>query len=360
MRNHLTQDDVVKAIEHQRPPRVPMMIHFWNYADRSQERGRKILEIQEQYPNDVFVAGARMPNYWDDIANPDHIPGYSWMNVPPPTPPKTDAPKAHDTNAAIGDWSQLDGMLAAWPDPNIPQMFAGQKEHVDKNADGRYVLFTYWFCFFERLWSLRGMESLLCDFHLNPEPVHRLMDALTDFYCVVIRRAAKEVGARGVFTSDDIGMQTGPMFSPKVFKEFFKPRYARLIKTAHEAGMHFWLHTCGDVTPFMSDFVEIGLDVIHPVQKYAMDEAKTAERFGGKIAFWFGMDVQQIMPHGTPEQVRAEVRHVIDLFDRPEGGCMITAGNAITDDIPVDNLFAFYDETYNCGLAHRRVFTGMK
>ncbi|MCE5325444.1 MAG: hypothetical protein LLG01_03420, partial [Planctomycetaceae bacterium] len=134
----------------------------------------------------------------------------------------------------------------------------------------------------------------------------------------------------------------------------FKPRYQRMIKTAHDCGMHFWLHTCGDVRLFMEDFIEIGLDVIHPIQKYTMNEREVAERFGGRICFWTGMDVQQILPRGTSEDVRREVRFMIDTYDRPDGGCMVTAGNGITADVPVENLRAFYDETYNYGLAHRR------
>ena len=106
----------------------------------------------------------------------------------------------------------------------------------------------------------------------------------------------------------------------------------------------------------MDDFIEIGVDVIHPVQKYTMDEREVAERFGGRICFWAGMDVQQILPRGTPDDVRREVRFMIDTYDRREGGCMITAGNGITPDVPVENLRAFYEETYGYGLAHRRQF----
>lgn len=332
-----------------------MMIHFWNGAGAFEERAPRVQEIQTQYPDDVFVAGTRMPDLWDDPANPARIPGYSWMNLPPPPAPAAAA--GHDANVAIRDWKQLDGILAAWPDPRIPELFAGQKERIAQHAGGRYVLATWWFCFYERIWSLRGMENILCDFTLNPKPVHRLLDALADFYCVAIERAGRELGADGIFTSDDIGMQTGPMFSPDIFREFFKPRYARLFQAAHDAGMHFWLHTCGDVRAFMDDFIDIGLDVIHPIQKYTMDEREVARRFGDKLCFWAGMDVQQILPRGTPDDVRREVRFMVDTYDRPDGGCMLTAGNAVTPDVSIENLFAFYDEAYHYGLQHRRQFS---
>jgi len=352
----LPAEEVIKAIEHRGPSRVPMTIHFWNGAHAFGDRREQVEQIQARYPQDLFVVVPRMPQYWDDPTQPDSIPGYSWMHLPPPPPAPGEKAVSHDANVAITDWGMLDDMLAAWPDAGTPELLAGQGANIAANSAGRYVAVHWWYCFYERMWSLRGMENILCDFHENPRPVHRLMDALTEFYCGLIHRAARELRAQAIFTTDDIGMQTGPMFSPAVFREFFKPRYKRMIDAAHEHGMHFWLHTCGDVRLFMDDLIEIGLDVIHPIQKYAMDEREIARRFGGRVCFWAGMDVQQILPRGTPEDVRREVRFMIDVYDRPDGGCMITAGNGITPDVPLENLLAFYDETYNYGLRHRRQF----
>ncbi len=354
MRPALPKEEVVKAIEHRKPCRVPMMIHQWNWANAFEERAPQVQEIQQQYPQDACFISPRMPAYWDNVDNPDHIPGYSWMNTREPEKP-TEA-RGHDSSVAIADWSQLDAIIEQWPDPAIPQLYAGQKENLAQNANWRYTGINWAYCFYERLWSLRGMENILCDFYENPQHVHKLMDALCDFYCAIIQRAADELKVDSVYTTDDIGMQTGPMFSPAIFREFFKHRYERMIKTAHGNGMHFWLHTCGDVRLFLDDFIEIGLDVIHPIQKYTMDEREVAKRFGGNLCFWTGMDVQQILPRGTPEDVRREVRSMIDIYDRADGGCMMTAGNGITPDVPIDNLYAFYDETYNYGLKHRQQF----
>ena len=353
MRDTLPAEEVRKAIEHRRPSRVPMMIHMWNGAGAFGDREAEVQAIQDEYPNDMFTVGPRMPAFWDDPNDENAIPGYAWLDRPEPEGRDT---HAHDANVAITDMAMLDEVLAAWPDPNLPQMFDGCAEQLATKANGRYTGVSWAFCFYERMWSLRGMENILCDFFETPHATHRLMDALCHFHETVIRRAGKELNVDAVYTTDDIGMQTGPMFSPRIFKEFFKPRYKRLIDAAHDNNMHFWLHTCGDVRPFLEDFIEIGLDVIHPIQKYTMDEREVAEQFGGRIAFWAGMDVQQILPWGTPEDVRKEVRFMIDTYDRPDGGCMITAGNGITPDNPVENLRAFYDETYHYGLAHRQQF----
>lgn len=351
MRTPLPAEEVRKAIEHRKPLRVPMMIHMWNGADAFEDRADEVRAIQAEYPNDMFSVGPRYPDFWDDPNN--EIAGYAWLDRPEPAGRDS---HAHDANVAITDMAMLEEVLAAWPDPNIPQMYEGCAEKLAAEADGRYTLAAWAFCFYERMWSLRGMENILCDFYEQPEAMHRLMDALCDFHETAIRRAGRELDVDAIQTTDDIGMQTGPMFSPAIFKEFFKPRYKRLIDAAHEHDMHFWLHTCGDVRPFMEDFIEIGLDVIHPIQKYTMDEREVAAKFGGRIAFWAGMDVQQILPWGTPEDVRKEVRFMIDTYDRSDGGCMITAGNGVTPDNPIENLRAFYDETYNYGLAHRHQF----
>lgn len=352
----LPAEEVRKAVEHRGPCRVPMLIHQWNWAGAFGDRTAQVQELQAQYPQDVHFVSPRQPAMWDDPKDPNVLPGYSWMDTPPPATSPDDEKRGHDSSCAIRDWAQLDGILAAFPRADHPRIFEGLKENLAQHAQGRYCGFHWWFCFYERLWSMRGMENILCDFYEHPAPVHRLMDALCDFYCGYIRRAGRELKVDAIWTTDDIGMQTGPMFSPRIFREFFKPRYQRLIAAAHEYHLHFWLHTCGNVTPFLDDFAEIGLDVIHPIQKYTMDERATAARIGGKIAVWAGMDVQQILPRGTPEDVRREVRFMIDTYDRPDGGCLITAGNGITPDVPVANLAAFYDETWEYGLAHRRQF----
>lgn len=95
---------------------------------------------------------------------------------------------------------------------------------------------------------------------------------------------------------------------------------------------------------FLEDFIEIGLDVIHPIQKYAMDGAEIAKKYGGRICLLAGFDVQQTIPYGTPEEVRKEVRYLIDTFDRPDGRFMLTMGNGMTEDWKLESLKALYDE----------------
>jgi uroporphyrinogen decarboxylase len=353
-RSPLPAAEVIKAIERKGPRRVPMLLaQYWNPPDDFGDRAEAVREIQRQYPQDAYFVRVRRPLIWEDPRVSTHIPGYTWMHAPPPAgePPL----QAKDRTLAITDWSQLDYILDHWPDPSFPEVFEATPAEAASLAGGRYLGIYWAYCLYERLWTLRGMENTLCDFYESPGQVHRILEAITEFHCKVIRRGARELGAKAVWTTDDIGIQTGPMFGYDIFKEFFKDRYARLIRTAHENGMHFWLHSCGNIEIFLDDLVEMGLDVLHPVQKYAMDMGRVAARYGGRLSFWAGMDVQQTLPFGTPDDVRREVRYLIDTFDLPEGGCLIAAGNGITPDVPLENLLAFYDETYEYGSAHRKV-----
>ena len=142
------------------------------------------------------------------------------------------------------------------------------------------------------------------------------------------------------FCFDDIGTQTAPFFSLEIFREFFKPYYKKLIEKAHELGTHFWLHSCGNIELFLPEFIEIGLDVIHPIQRNTMNEQAVADKFGGQICILAGVDVQYLMAFGTPDEVRKEADFLKTTYRRPEGRLMLTMGNGSTPDWKTGNLEA--------------------
>jgi uroporphyrinogen decarboxylase len=331
-------------------PRVPVLLHFWTHAEEFGERRPAVQALMDSLPQDVQSIPVRMPAVADA---PPEDPRYRWLTdaaagagLEGRTGPdgRTLPDHALDAQALIADWSELDAILADFPDPRSPLALP-----ENPAPDGRYRLASWWYCLFERHWSLRGMTNALLDFGTDPAQVHRLYRALTDFYLGLIDRIGTEVHADGVLTSDDIGMQTGPFFSASFFDEFFAPYYRELAERAHAYGMHFWLHACGNIEPFLPRLIGLGIDVIHPIQKYAMDETRIAAGYGGRICVWAGFDVQRIIPFGTAAEVRAEVRHLMDTWHRPEGRFLFTAGNGINGDCPVESLCALYDEAYSYG-----------
>ena len=319
-----------------------MLLKMWVHPEEFQERRPQVDEILSKYPEDIQVLSLNMPGVFDA---PSDDPDYRWVNRSDPYVGKN---VPFDERVAIRDWGELDEILAHFPDPNYPGLTVNLKE--DAPLNGRYRACHWWYCLFERHWDLRGMTNALVDYYDHPREVHRLFRALTDFYMAIMERSRKELGANAIITSDDIGTQGNTFFSMKIFKEFYKPYYQELVEKAHSLDMHFWLHTCGNIEPFLPEFIDIGLDVIHPIQKFAMDQVQIARKFGGSITFWVGLDVQQVIPWGTPQEVRREVHNLMDAFWRQgEGRLIFSAGNGINGDCTLDSLDALFDEALKYG-----------
>ena len=328
----LLKEDLCKVIEGRgEAARIPMMHHFWIFPDVYGERKQEVRVILDRYPCDVDRIYLTMP----DVFNaPKDDPGYRLVQKDPPS-----AHAGLDASPGIGDWAELAGVLAHFPSPEYPKLV----QSVEKT--GRYRL-AYWYSFlFELLWKLRGMENALTDFYFYPDEVHKVFGKLTDFFCRAIERAKHEADADGVFFCDDIGTQKGPFFSLDMFNEFIKPYYKRIFDCIHSLGMHVWLHTCGNIELFLPGLIEIGVDVIHPIQKYTMDERRIANLYGDKICILAGFDVQQILPFGTPDDVRAEARFLSDTYRRSDGRLILTLGNGSTPDWPIANIEALLDES---------------
>lgn len=330
----LSKEEVKKVIEGRGSgEHIPMLYHLWIYPWIYGEWQEAFENFMVGQVKDVENIEVILPDMFQ--APPDD-PTYKW--APDGVTEKEGG--GIDAKCVAETWEDMEAVYDSFPTTEYPGLI--EKKQVNKE---KYVLARWWFCYFERMWSLRGMENSLMDFYLYPDEVHRLFRKLTDFYLRILERIKEEADADGIFVTDDIGTQTGPFFSLEIFRDFFKPYYKELIDKAHSLGMHFWLHSCGNIELFLEDFIEIGLDVLHPIQKHTMDYREIAEKYGDRICLLVGFDVQQIIPFGTPEEVRQEVRELIDIFSRPNGGFMLTMGNGSTLDWQLESLEALYDET---------------
>lgn len=320
--------------------RVPIAIHPWIQPEKFGTQEAACRAVLAQYPCDIVTIQFNIPKVFQAPADD---PSYRWLNFDDPFPPGTPL----DAISALDDWAKLDAVLADFPSPDYPGLIPPDAPP----DDGRYRVGLWWYWLFERMWSVRGMENSLVDFYDAPDEIHRLFRALTDFYKRMLTRGRRELGLDAVWTSDDIGAQTSTFFSPDIFETFFLPYYAELIAHAHSLGMHFWMHCCGNIKAFLPRLADIGLDVIHPIQKYTMDEKEIALLVGDRLAIWAGMDVQQTMPFSTAADVRQEVRFMLDAYYRPDGRLLLAAGNNLTPDIPLENIEALLDEGLHYGAA---------
>jgi hypothetical protein len=335
----LPREEVVKAVERRRPRRIPLIMAKWWGEGLWEQYGERLKHF-DRYPHDAAMA----------MFNPIDVAkmSLSWLGE------NAGVKRGHDAGGPLWDWGRLDEFIAKMPDPAASPIFDELRPQAEAaRAQDRYLLFGFWGLFFERPWGLRGMANLMTDYYLEPERIHRLHDALCRLYEGYIARAAREFRPDGFWTSDDLGNQRQLMMKPDHFREFLKPYYARVGAACRAARMHFWLHSCGNNTEALDDLIEAGVDVFHPVQKHTMDERAVAAAYGDRLAFLVGFDVQHILREGTPEQVRAEVRYLIDTFDRPAGGLCLAAGNGIVAGTPFDNIDAFLDEAVRYGVRHR-------
>lgn len=333
----LMRDDIIKAVERNNPSRIPLMRAKWWGEGLLDQYGDKIDEL-DRYPEDAF---------WFFIENPV---APDRMNLPW----EWKKGGAHDSACVIDDWAKLDDFIERLPNPANDPKFEEFAESVSQaKTDNRYVIFGWWNLFFEKPWTLRGMENLLCDYYTDPENIHKLYSAMCNTYCSYIEATCEFLQPDGFWTSDDLGHQSGPMMNPTVFHEFLFPYYKRLGSLLKQSKMHFWLHSCGDNTLLLPDLIESGLTVFHPVQKYTMDELDIVAKFGDRLTFLAGIDVQHTLQEKDPEGVREEVRFLIDTFDREDGGMCIGAGNGIVGGTPFENIEAYLEEALVYGMKHR-------
>ena len=338
----LPRAEVIKAVERERPMRIPLAFARWWGEGLVDQYGERLQQL-EKYPEDAVLTLID-PIRYDDM-------GLSW-------PLHTG--RAKDSDFVLRDWADLDEFLAKLPDPEHDERFAEWQAQADAaHASDRYYLFGWWLFLFERAWQIRGMENLLTDYYLYPDEVHRLHGALCDLYIRYLQRAERELHPDGFWTSDDLGHQQQLMMQPALFRQILKPYYARIGTFLKENNLHWWLHSCGNNTAILGDLAETGVDVFHPVQKGTMDEQAVARDYGDRLTILAGIDVQHVLQECSPAGVRAEVRFLIDTFDRAEGGMCIAAGNGIVAGTPLENIDAFLDEALRYGIKHRGARDGL-
>ncbi len=206
----------------------------------------------------------------------------------------------------------------------------------------RFRYCNFGLMFFERSWSLRGMENILVDFLEHPDFVEELFDGLMELHLDLMDRLGHlPFDAFGF--GDDFGQQKGLIMGPRIWRRVLKPRLARMYGKAHELGKRVHIHTCGDVSEIMEDLIEIGVDICNPFQPEAMDVFDLKRRYGDRITFEGGIGTQVVLPYGTPEEVRAEVRRCREELGRGGGYIMVTT-KPIMDHVPTENAVACIEE----------------
>ena len=237
-----------------------------------------------------------------------------------------------------------------WPDPEDPGLIRGVRErarYLHKETDYAVMAALPGGCV-DHSQFMRGFEGWFMDFALNREFITSLMDRILEMNLRISERFLDEVGEYVdiVWMADDVATKTGSMVSPKDYRELIKPRHKKIFDLVKEkTNAKIWFHSCGNISGLLDDFIEIGIDIINPVQVSAegMDTKALKERFGDRIVFWGAVDTTFVLPNGSPDDVRVEVRKRIGDLGHG-GGYVLAPVHNIQYDVPSENICAMYDE----------------
>lgn len=228
-----------------------------------------------------------------------------------------------------------------FPDPSRPERFAHLAAWCRRNAGQYRIIWVgdLW----ERATFMRGMEPLLLDVVLHPAFVEELLEHLAWGLRQTVELLVHGYDFEAIAVSDDYGTQRGLLLSPASWRRLIRPHLATIYAIAHDHGRAVFHHTCGHVEPIVGDLVDLGLDILHPVQPEANDLLRMKRQYGRHLTFCGGVPTQRLLVGGTPDQVRAEVRRLKRQMGEG-GGYILEPGITLQADVPLDNVVAMMEE----------------
>lgn len=231
-----------------------------------------------------------------------------------------------------------------FPDPSAPYRFEEIGEWCRRNEGNFRIIWVgdLW----ERATFMRGMDHILMDLMLHPSFVGELLRGLADQVLQTMTILFDRFSFEGVALSDDYGTQRSMIMSPKLWRKFIKPLLSEIYGLARSNGRTMFHHSCGSIDPIIPDLIEVGLDILHPIQPEAMDVFKLKREFGRDLTFCGGIRTQELLPNGSAQEVREEVRRLKDQLGN-SGGYILETGITVQADVPLDNLVAMIDEAIN-------------
>ena len=230
-----------------------------------------------------------------------------------------------------------------FPDLSTDRHFAGLDQWLRQHAR-RFRIIQLGMMFFERTWGMRGMEKIFMDMHEHPRFVEELMESLEAVCLQVIERLLRDHGDQidAIGLSEDYGTQHSLMISPDHWRRFIKPHLRRMYERIRSAGKFVYVHSCGHVLPVIPELIEVGANILQPLQPEAMDVFEVKRRFGRDLCLMGGISTQKTLPYGTPEEIRAEVRQCRQHLGAG-GGYVMAPAKAIMPGVPIENAVALID-----------------
>jgi uroporphyrinogen decarboxylase len=335
-----SRERVLAAVRREKPDRTPSdfraekptLAHLYAYCGHSDyDRLLTDLNVDMRYVDCITPAerdcGDYIENYWGEryiYRKTDW--GYY----------RDDLPGALSKATSLRELEEFD-----WP--RVDRMdFGGVAAQCEKYDD--YGIMYGFADIFTRPMIVRGCEQMLVDLYENPEFVHFLVKKFSDYYMDEYTRAFRESGGRidMFLIMGDLATQLAPLISPGMFDEFVAENLKRINARIHELGAYSMFHTCGQAYQFFDRLIDCGVDVIDPMQRTGPDmfPENLAGKFGGRVCFHGGIDVQTTLPFGTPDEVGEEVHRYIKAFGG--NGYICCSAHYMQHDTPPENIIALH------------------
>lgn len=337
-----SRERVLTALRHEQPDRTPR--DFWaeppawkrlfahvGHSDKDKlldSLGVDVRHLDAPAPPERAIGGGVFQNFW----------GERFVYQPTPWGPLREDGKG----ALAGAKSFAELEVFDWPTPDC--LDRSQLKEQCRRYERHALLYG-----FADIWQrpalVRGWEEMFVDMAERPEWVHFLCRTFTDFYLEDYARAADITDGRIdlYLVISDLGSQRGPLISLPMFREFVAPYLKEMVERIHSLGGRAMFHSCGMVRPFIPDLIELGVDVLDPIQPTGpeMQPEGLKRDFGGRLTFHGGMDMQNLLPHATPAQVEAEARRYCELAGA-RGGYILAPAHLFQPDVPPENILAVY------------------
>ena len=370
------RERVLAAIRHEEPDRVPIVLGVSNATGIKMTPYRELkLRLGIAAPDDYLYAWPELGTAaideetmarlgTDGRGVHDHEPA-SVLEANRARAPHADYLDSWGSGATEirpGDWFPMVCPLRSattveeleeypWPDMDDPTRVAHVAEEAARlAAENRFaIMATPWLLFpLERAFALQGMDTFLMNLALRPDFAEALLWRIQERCKILMGHFLEALGPNVdiIKIGDDLGTQESLLMSPDMYRRVLKPihaDYITFIREKTEAKVFF--HTDGDVFPLIDDLLEIGVEILNPIQTSAGKMANLEElkaRWGDRLTFCGGIDTQRILPRGTPDEVRAEVRRVLEILG-PGGGYMVSSVHTVMNDVPAENLLAMVD-----------------
>ena len=346
------RERVQTALNHDEPDRCPMQISFTpEFADRLRTdmeiQGQKVhnphgggntYELERALGQDMLLTSVGWANsyYLDDKAYVDEW-GVGW-DV-----------QAYETPFGTGHYTEMvrhpladDLAISHYqpPDPNRDELYTDAAQVIASFKDDYWIVGVTVTTILETAWALRGLEQMLLDLVLDPDLANHLLD-IPYYYHLTAAKKLVELGVDMIWTGDDIGSQHDMIISPRMWREYLKPRMANFISELKTINPNIKIayHSDGNIMRIIPELIEIGVDVLNPIQPARMDPVLIKSEFGDRLCFWGSIDEQYTLPFGSTVDAEVEVRQRMKTIGRG-GGLILAPTHHVQLDTPLENFWA--------------------